>query len=209
MDITKEKKRLIKWNSKIHTYFGLFLLLFIWLLGVSGLLLNHQWDFAKSWEKREVINYYKTIEISEVRDKQKLVIEIMDKLNLNGSIVNLRYSSDSLFLNFIATKPGLRYDIQAGLTDGNILIKETKLDQWQILRSLHKLRNSTQKEQGETYHPIMASIWSLSLDIVSVGLIVICLGGWYMLLQIQGKRFYLGLVSLSGGVMLGIYFLLF
>lgn len=209
MDINKHNKSLIKWNRKIHIYLGLFLLLFIWLFGISGLLLNHHWEFANSWETRKVISYDKMIEISKEREKHTLVHEIMDKLNLKGSIVNLRYSTDSVYLNFIASKPGKRYDIQAGLNDGGILIKETKFDQWEILRSLHKLRNPTQKEQGEWYQSILAFIWSISIDIVSVGLIVICLGGWYMLLQIPRNRFYLGLVSIAGGFILCIYFLFF
>lgn len=209
MDITKQKKNLIKWNRKIHIHLGLFSLLFIWLFGISGLLLNHHWEFANSWERRKIISYDKIIEISHVREKHILVNEIMDKLNMNGSIVNLRYSTDSVYLNFIASKPGMRYDIQVGLNDGKTLIKEIKLDEWAVLRSLHKLRNPTQKERGERYQPILAFIWSFSLDIISVSLIIICLGGWYMWLQIPKKRFYLGLVSISGGFIFCIYFLFF
>ncbi|MCK5280131.1 MAG: PepSY-associated TM helix domain-containing protein [Cyclobacteriaceae bacterium] len=209
MDITKQKKSLIKWNRKIHIYLGLFLLLFIWLFGISGLLLNHHWEFANSWKKREVISYDKSIEISEEREKHILVHEIMDKLNLNGSIVNLRYSTDSAHLNFIVSKPGLRYDIQAGLNDGKVEIKETKLDQWAIMRSLHTSRNPTLKEQNERYSNVIASIWSFSMDIVSVGLIIICLGGWYLWLQVGRKRIYLGLISITGGFILCIYILFF
>jgi hypothetical protein len=209
MDITKQKKSLIKWNGKIHIYLGLFLLIFIWLFGVSGLLLNHHWEFANSWEKRKVISYDKTIEISKERGKHILVHEIMDKLNLNGSIVNLRYSTDSAQLNFITSKPGLRHDIQAGLNDGKIMIKETKLDQWQIMRSLHTLRNPTSNEQGDRYQPVLAFIWSISMDIVSVGLIIICLGGWYLWWQVGRKRFYLGLISITGGFILCFYMLFF
>lgn len=207
MNNSQRKKGLSKWNRKIHIYFGLFFLLFIWLFGISGVLLNHHWEFTNSWEKREVISYEKRIEISNEREKRRLQQEIVDKINLNGSIVNLRYSSDSLFLNFIVSKPGTRYEIQADLNDGNVLIKETKLDQWAVMTSLHKLRNPTQKEQGEQYQSILAFVWSISLDIVSVGLIVICLGGWFMWLQIPKKRFYLGLASILGGTLLCVYFL--
>lgn len=209
MDITKQKKSLNKWNRKIHIYLGLFLLLFIWLFGISGLLLNHHWEFANSWEKREVISYDKSIEISEERKKNILVYEITDQLNLNGSIVNLRYSSDSAYLNFIVSKPGLSYDIQAGLNDGKVKIKETKLDQWAIMRSLHTSRNPTLKEQNERYLNVIASIWSFSMDIVSVGLIIICLGGWYLWLQVERKRIYLGLISITGGFILCFYILFF
>ena len=202
------KRILIKWNRKIHIYLGLFLLLFIWLFGFSGLLLNHHWAFANSWEKRKVMSYDKTIDISKERDKHILVHEIMGKLKLNGSIYNLRYSSDSTHLNFIAAKPAMRYEMKAGLNDGKILIKETQLDQWEVMRSLHKLRNPTQKEAGERYQPLLAFIWSLSIDMVSIGLIVICLGGWYLWLEASKKRFYLGLISIAAGFILSIYILL-
>ncbi len=209
MDIKKQNKSFVKWNRKIHIYLGLFLLLFIWFFGISGLLLNHHWEFANSWKKRKEVRYDKTIEISKERDKHILVHEIMNKLNMNGSIYNLRYSSDSAHLNFIASKPGLRYDIQAGVNDGKITIKETKLDQWQLMRTLHTLRNPSPNEQDERYQPVLAFIWSLSMDIVSVGLIIICLGGWYIWLQVSRKKFYLGLVSLTVGFILCIYMLFF
>jgi len=209
MDIDKQKKGLIKWNRKIHIYLGLFLLLFIWLFGISGLLLNHHWDFANSWERRKELSYDKTIEISQEREKRLLVVEILNKLDLSGTVVNLRYSTDSVFLNFIVSKPATRYEIQAGLNDGKIMIKESNFDQWEIMRTLHKLRNPTQKEQDGHYQPVLAFIWSLSIDVVSVGLIVICLGGWYMWLQVGKKRLYFGLISITGGFILCIYILFF
>ncbi len=135
MDSTKQKNGLIKWNQKIHIYLGLFLLFFIWLFGFSGLLLNHHWEFAKSWEKRKETSYEKTIQISKDRDGYTLVHEIMNGLNLNGSIHNPKFSGDSTLFNFIISKPGTRYDVQAYLNDGEILVKETKLDKWEVMRS--------------------------------------------------------------------------
>ncbi|NOY36305.1 MAG: hypothetical protein GXO83_01870 [Chlorobi bacterium] len=209
MEINKHKNGFRKWNQKIHIYLGLCLLFFIWLFGFSGLLLNHHWDFAKSWEKRKEISYNKTIQINSVREKNILVHEIMNKLNLKGSIYNLRFSDDSVLLNFIISKPGTRYDIQAHLNDGKIMIRKTKLDKWEIMRSLHKIRNPTSKEQGERYQAVPAIIWSLSIDVLSAGLIIICLGGWYLWLQVPGKRFYAGLISFTTGLFLCIYILFF
>lgn len=209
MKSTQLKKYLTKWNRKIHIYLGLFLLLFIWLFGLSGMLLNNHWGFANSWQKKEVTSYDKTIEISKERNKHILVGEIMDKLDMGGSIYNLRFSSDSSSLGFIASKPGMRYEVQADLVDGKIDIKETKLDEWEVMRSLHKLRNPTPNEQSEQYQPVWAFIWSISMDIVSIGLIIICLGGWYLWLKAERKRVYLGLISITGGFALCIYILFF
>ena len=35
------------WNQKLHIYLGLYFLVFLWLFAVSGLLLNHGWQFAE------------------------------------------------------------------------------------------------------------------------------------------------------------------
>lgn len=206
--MSTEKKILIKWNRKIHIYLGLYLLFFMWLFGFSGLLLNHHWEFANFWENRIETGYDKTIQISEERDQEALVHEIMNKLNLNGSLNNMIFSTDSVFFNFVISKPGTRYVVKANLNNGKIMITETKLNNWGIMRILHTSRNPSSKEQSERYPSIIASIWSISLDIVSVGLIVMCLGGWYVWMQAQRKRFYLGLVSITGGFILCVYLLL-
>ena len=209
MDIAKQKKSLTKWNQKIHMYLGLCLLFFIWLFGLSGLLLNHQWEFASFWENRKEIKYHKTIQISTEREQFPLVHEIKSKLNLDGSVNNPRFSNDSVLLSFIIAKPGTRYDVQANLNNGKIKITETKFNKWGIIRALHTSRNPTLKERSERYQTVIASIWSISLDIISVGLMIICLGGWYIYLQVPKKRFYLGLISITSGFVLCICFLFF
>jgi len=205
--MTKQKEGLLKWNLKIHIYIGLYLLFFIWLFGFSGLLLNHHWEFANFWEERKEISFEKAITISREREQYILVHEIMDKIDLNGSIGNLKFSNDSIFFNFIISKPGTRYDIQANLNDGNILIKEMKFNKWGIMRALHVMRNPTPKEQGDRYQSALASLWSISMDIVSVSLILLCFGGWYLWIKAPRKRFYLGLISIAGGLILCIFLL--
>ena len=38
------------WNRKLHYYVGLYLLTFVWLFAVSGLIINHPgWAFADFW----------------------------------------------------------------------------------------------------------------------------------------------------------------
>lgn len=209
MDISKRKKDWIKWNQKIHIYVGFYLLFFIWLFGISGVLLNHHWKFANSWENRKEIKYDKTIEIRSEREEEfSLVHEIMNKLELSGSINNIRYSNDSIFLNFNISKPGTSYNIQANLNDGNIMIAEIKFDSWGAMKALHSLRNPTLREKSNRYQAIMASIWSISMDIVAAGLIIICLGAWFMWLQFSRKRFFFGLISITGGFILCIFYLL-
>lgn len=208
MDKIKQKKGLLKWNLKIHIYIGMFLLFFIWLFGFSGLLLNHHWEFASFWEERKEISYEETIQISEEREQFMLANEIKGKLNLNGSISNPSFTNDSILLNFTISKPGTRFDIQANLENGDIVISEMKFNKWGIMRALHTVRNPTRKEEGEKYQAFMATIWGVSLDIISISLIVLCLGGLFAWLQVRGKRFYFGLISIACGISVCILFLL-
>jgi len=209
MEMNKQKKGLLKWNLKIHIYIGLYLLFFIWLFGFSGLLLNHHWEFANFWEERKETSFEKTITISGAREEYKFVHDIMHKIELNGNISNAKFSDDSILLSFIISKPGTRYDIQANLNDGNILIKEMKFNKWGIMRALHVLRNPSLKEQGDQTQSVLASIWSFSMDIVSVSLILLCIGGWYLWIKAPKKRFYLGLISVACGFILCVFFLRF
>jgi len=205
--MTNQKKGWLKWNLKIHIYFGLYLLFFIWLFGFSGLLLNHHWKFADFWEERKEISYDRYIQISKERDQYRLIHEIANQLDLNGSLSNVRFSTDSLLLNFIISKPGTRYDIQANLIDGNIMVSEMKFNKWGIMRALHVLRNPSLHEQGDRYQTRLASIWGFSMDIVSVVLILLCFGGWYLWIKAPRKKFYLGLISMVSGFILCIWFL--
>ena len=46
-------KTLEAWNRRLHFYLGLYLLFFIWLFALTGLLLNHpKWSFADFWPMR-------------------------------------------------------------------------------------------------------------------------------------------------------------
>jgi hypothetical protein len=209
MEMNKQKKGLLKWNLKIHIYIGLYLLFFIWLFGFSGLLLNHHWKFANFWDERKEASFERTFTISGEREQYTLVHDIMHKIDLNGSISNLKFSEDSIFLNFIISKPGTRYDIQANLIDGNILIKEMRFNKWGIMRALHVLRNPSLKKQGDRYQSAIAYIWSISMDIVSVSLILLCFGGWYLWIKTPRKRFFRGLIAVASGFIICICFLFF
>src|SRR5215470_13665828 len=51
-----------RWNRKLHFYFGLFMMFFVWLFVFSGLLLNHpKWKFHEHWSNRKQRNYEREI----------------------------------------------------------------------------------------------------------------------------------------------------
>ena len=202
-----KKNNIKKWNQKIHIYLGLYLLFFIWIFGFSGILLNHRWEFSDSWKNRNQLQYEKVIQLKEHKERASLILEIMDQVKLNGRVINPKYSEDSTQLTFIVANPGARFDVAVNLMDGKVMVKEAIFDSWGIMKGLHKVENSSSTEQSGIYS-MAASIWSISVDILSIGLIIICLGGWYMWVQIQGKRFYIGLFFILCSFILSIYIML-
>ena len=61
-NVPRFRARFERWNRKLHFYAGLFLLFFMWLFAISGLLLNHPtWSFAESWTKRTDANSERAI----------------------------------------------------------------------------------------------------------------------------------------------------
>jgi len=82
--------RLERWNRKLHYYAGLFLLFFVWLFAVTGLVLNHPtWSFAESWTKRTDTNSERAITAlgPELRGDLAQAQEIMRQLGIEGEIL--------------------------------------------------------------------------------------------------------------------------
>jgi hypothetical protein len=85
------------WNRKLHFYSGLFLIFFLWLFALSGLLLNHpSWTFHEHWKNRHETNYEWPIiapgpdalgDLAQARD-------IMRQLGISGDILWTAYSMD-------------------------------------------------------------------------------------------------------------------
>ena len=79
--------RLQRWNRKLHYYAGLFLLFFLWLFAVTGLVLNHPtWNFAESWKNRKDTNYEREITAPgpEVKGDLGQAREILKQLGIEG-----------------------------------------------------------------------------------------------------------------------------
>src|SRR5207247_6835395 len=86
-----------RWNRKLHYYAGLFLLFFMWLFAVTGLVLNHPtWNFAESWSKRTETNSERAITAlgPELRGDLAQALEIMRQLGIEGEILWTTTRSD-------------------------------------------------------------------------------------------------------------------
>lgn len=73
MESKKSEDRInffLTFNRKIHIHLGLFLLLFIWLFSISGLIINNgKWKFASFYEQRQESKTDFTLPIATLNDK--------------------------------------------------------------------------------------------------------------------------------------------
>ena len=79
-----------RWNKKIHIYLGLYMLLFLWLFSISGLLINHHnWFQGKS---------EKPIQLPQGADDQAKAEDLRAQLGLSGEILRPRTNQRGHFI---------------------------------------------------------------------------------------------------------------
>jgi len=101
-----------RWNRKLHFYAGLFLLFFLWLFALSGLLLNHpSWSFAESWNNRKETNYDREITAlgPEVKGDLGQAREIARQLGIEGEILLTTTRTDAGPFDFQVRRPAISF----------------------------------------------------------------------------------------------------
>ena len=76
-----------RWNRKLHYYLGLFLLFFLWLFSLTGLLLNHgSWRLAAAANQRQETRYEQTLAPLSGDSDLARAKNAADQLGLTGEI---------------------------------------------------------------------------------------------------------------------------
>jgi hypothetical protein len=198
-------KNILSWNRKFHIYIGLFLLLFIWLFSLSGLLLNHsQWKFASFWDQRKESEIITPVNIPASLDSSALILTIMDQLNLSGEISNVKITPVSV--DFRVIIPGTIREIHVDLKDKFSIQKQTVFNFWGKMRVLHTFNglNKTNPEIKSNW--FFTRIWALAMDGVALGLILLCFSSWLMWYEVR-KNYSKGVYVLILGLAICLYFI--
>src|ERR1035441_4653154 len=75
------------WNRKLHYYIGLYLLFFVWLYSLTGLLLNHStWQFQQFWPSRRVSAEEGLIQNPAPGSDLEQARELMRQFGIRGEI---------------------------------------------------------------------------------------------------------------------------
>jgi hypothetical protein len=198
---------LARWNRRLHYYAGLFLLFFMWLFAVSGLLLNHpKWSFAESWNNRKETNVEREITAlgPEVKGDLGQAREIMRQLGIEGEILWTTTRTDADLFDFQVRRPGHFFFIKADLAQKRVAVRQSDVNLWGVIKVLHTFTGVQMDDARNTRDWVLTSLWAYSMDGVAAGLIFMVVSSLYMWLELPQKRIsgtvVLGLGSLSCGL---------
>ena len=189
-------KALEIWNRKLHYYLGLYLLFFLWLFSLTGLMLNHQQWFRDLYERRQT-SYDTPIEglagdtqISRTRDA-------MRQLNLQGEI-DWPAAQPVGHIDFNVSRPNGSAQVRVDVNAKKAYVREFENGHLHAFQIFHTFSGSRFNQPASQRDWVMTSIWVFAMDALAAGLIVMVLGSYYMWWRLK-KRKALGLVILSVG----------
>lgn len=196
------------WNRKIHFYLGLYLLLFLWLFAISGLLLNHpEWLLKLYWDHRLESSSEHTIQPLSESDPVDRALLLMTQLELEGELEVAPAKGDPGMFSFRVVRPGEFVSVDADFSHGTARVKRTRVNAVGIGSMLHTFTGVRANDQTQKRDWVMTNIWSFSMDAVAVGIIILILSSYYMWLRLGSKRLS-GAVSLGSGFLVCLFFVM-
>jgi hypothetical protein len=198
--------KLSLWNRKLHYYLGLYFLFFLWLFVFTGLLLNHPaWSFAEFWPNRKQSVFERQIQLPQTGTDLDQARELMRQLGIVGEIEWTATRSNPNAFDFRVSRPGQIFEIHTDFDRQSATVQRIGLNAWGVLRILHTFTGVRLGDTKNQRDWALTTVWALSMDALSVGLILMVLSGIYMWYGLKPKR-YLGAVALALGILTCVWF---
>jgi hypothetical protein len=177
-------KNFLTINRKLHIHFGLFLLLFIWLFFISGLIIHHgEWKFASFWEQRKESKTDFIIALGYLHDDPDMVYRVEQQLKIVGEVSNLQVKDG--IIDFRVTSPGLSQEIHIDSHNGFGVMKVMKFNFWGKFRALHMFNGIDKNNPSVSPDWFVTKLWRLMMDITAILLIILCIGSWVMWYKVR------------------------
>ena len=196
-----------RWNRKLHFYAGLFLLFFMWLFALSGLVLNHpSWSVTESWKNRKQTQYEReiTVPAPEAQGDIGLAREIQRQLGIAGEILLITTRTEANPFDFQVRRPGHFFFIKADLERKRASVQQGDVNLWGVMKALHTFIGMQAENAPLRRDRPLTVVWAYSMDAVAAGLIFMVLSSCYMWFKLPQKRLpgavALGLGSLACGL---------
>ncbi len=187
-----------RWNRRLHYFLGLYLLFFIWLFALTGLVLNHS-----SWKifqlTRTPAGTDRSIQAPAVTNPLGQAKDLMDQLGIVGEIDSITTRPGQEQLDFRVVTPARLIDVKADLRNGRATVQRAENNAGGTFQLLHTFTGVRQGDPAKSRDWILTSVWAFCMDAVSVGLAVLVFGGLCMWYELAAKRVP-GLIALGLGL---------
>lgn len=188
------------WNRKLHYYLGLYLLFFLWLFSLTGLLLNHgQWRVAQAANQRQETRYEQAIRPPNGDTDLARARDLSDQLHLVGEIDLPAAPQQPGRFDFSVNRPRDASQVRVDLSARRAGIQHFDNGGWAIFRIFHTFSGSRFNVPGSQRDWIVTTVWVLAMDALAAGVIVMVIGSYYMWCQLK-RNHTLGMVALAAGV---------
>ncbi|HVV73922.1 MAG TPA: hypothetical protein VHI52_20885, partial [Verrucomicrobiae bacterium] len=192
-----------RWNRKLHFYVGLFLLLFLWLFALSGLVLNHPaWRFTEFWSNRAQSGYERDIVAPgpEVKGDLAQARDLMRQLDIFGEILWTTTRTNFSQFDFQVRRPGHFFFISADLSRKRVSVQQSDVNLWGVIRALHTFTGVQMDDPRNRRDWALTMVWAYSMDAVAAGMIFMVLSSLLMWLKLRRRRL-LGALALGLGTL--------
>jgi hypothetical protein len=179
-----------RWNRKLHFYTGLFLLFFLWLFAISGLLLNHpNWTFHESWLNRTETKFTLPIipPAAALTGDLEQAHDLMRQMSIEGEILWTVTRGDGAPFVFQVRTPRHFYFISANLAQGRADIRHASVNAWGIAKILHTFTGNISSDPRNRRDWTLTAVWAYSMDFVAAGLIFMVFSSLWLWLKQPGK----------------------
>ena len=205
METPRQPASIKKWNRRIHIWIGLYMLLFLWVLAVSGLFMNHPGWFNVQ-PLRTLVE--QAVMMPEAGTDLEKAIDIMDQLGISGEVL-IRGNAPEDQFNFICVRPNLRQFVSVDLATFNATLQLVDLQLVATLGDLHTFTGvrGIYREPNSIRDWLPTRIWSFAMDAVAIGVILMVLTSLYMGWQRLKAHPVGSIVSFALGTILTVYFI--
>jgi hypothetical protein len=186
------------WNRKVHYYLGLYVLLFVWLFSLTGLLLNHP-----RWALSRIPNdanppYERTIEWPSEDTELARATDVARQLGLTGEIEWPQPTPAPGRLDFNIVYPKRASQVRVDLVRKLATVQQVDRSVWSAFRISHTFSGSRYNNPRMTRDWLLTSVWVFAMDALAIGLLVMVVGSYYMWYRLKPRR-TLGWIVLSAG----------
>jgi hypothetical protein len=108
---------------------------------------------------------------------------------------------DSTLFEFRVNRPGHNFNVAVDPVTRQAKVEETAVNAWGVMRILHTFTGARAGHKRNERDWILTTVWVLSMDVVSTGLILMVLVGLYMWFGLPTTQ-NVGIVALVAGTAL-------